>query len=380
VKKEIAMKSFFLSLVVILSFSMVSCLKNSVVVPTAQQSRSNLSIGLSMKDAPADVASIVGILSRQGYDTLMKSFTVIPGDSAECEFDNLAVGSWHLQVNAYNETDTLKYSGSTDVNVVAGRTTPVNLVLDATGSIGVIVTWGGTDTSSTDMALQFDGFSGQVDFPVSSILQPQTVTVEFKARFDSTAQGCIPLLAPTGANVWNTADGYEITYEVDHWCFSLASQSNYGTAIEPTFSLPFGQWLDIACTYDGHYRSIYINGQLLKQDAYSTPIYYGDHGFTLGEIMNTYYSYYPMYFHGAMDELRIWNYARTGEMIDSSMNKKLTGNEPGLVGYWDFNQNSSDKYAIDRTGNGNNGQFVGGVQLIPVSSLNVLTGIDKLHR
>src|SRR5207237_5508548 len=38
------------------------------------------------------------------------------------------------------------------------------------------------------------------------------------------------------------------------------------------------------------------------------------------------------------DELRIWNMALTPTEIRSSMNTELTGNEPGLVAYYNFDQ------------------------------------------
>jgi hypothetical protein len=42
------------------------------------------------------------------------------------------------------------------------------------------------------------------------------------------------------------------------------------------------------------------------------------------------------YFDGLIDEVRIWNVARTPAQIQATMNAKLTGTETGLVGYWTF--------------------------------------------
>lgn len=44
------------------------------------------------------------------------------------------------------------------------------------------------------------------------------------------------------------------------------------------------------------------------------------------------------YFNGAIDELRIWNVPRTASDIRATMNRTLTGTEPGLVGYWRFDE------------------------------------------
>lgn len=43
-------------------------------------------------------------------------------------------------------------------------------------------------------------------------------------------------------------------------------------------------------------------------------------------------------FNGIIHEIRMWNIARTQSEIQSSMNVYLSGNEPGLIGYWRLNE------------------------------------------
>ncbi|MBI3231956.1 MAG: LamG domain-containing protein [Candidatus Doudnabacteria bacterium] len=43
---------------------------------------------------------------------------------------------------------------------------------------------------------------------------------------------------------------------------------------------------------------------------------------------------------GQIDEVRLWNTARTAAEINANYSKQLTGSEAGLVGYWNFNENS----------------------------------------
>ena len=50
--------------------------------------------------------------------------------------------------------------------------------------------------------------------------------------------------------------------------------------------------------------------------------------------------YPPAYFNGYIDEFRIWNVARTASEITSTMKHTLVGNEPGLTGYWKFDETS----------------------------------------
>lgn len=56
-----------------------------------------------------------------------------------------------------------------------------------------------------------------------------------------------------------------------------------------------------------------------------------------------------------VDELRIWNVARTQTQIQNNYQKELVGNETGLGAYWKFNNSLNDA-----TANGNNLIFMGG--------------------
>ena len=40
----------------------------------------------------------------------------------------------------------------------------------------------------------------------------------------------------------------------------------------------------------------------------------------------------------ALDDFRVWNYARTQGEIEADMNREISGSEDGLVGYWRFNE------------------------------------------
>ncbi|MEK9164129.1 MAG: LamG-like jellyroll fold domain-containing protein, partial [Chloroflexota bacterium] len=60
-----------------------------------------------------------------------------------------------------------------------------------------------------------------------------------------------------------------------------------------------------------------------------------------------------LYFAGMLDELRVWNVARTQEEIKAAMNGELTGSEPGLAGYWKFNDSPGATTARDSSPNGN---------------------------
>ena len=68
-------------------------------------------------------------------------------------------------------------------------------------------------------------------------------------------------------------------------------------------------------------------------------------------------------FVGLIDEVRIWNVARSEVEIRSDMNSQLKGNESGLVAYWKFDE-ATDGIVRDASGNKNNGKLIGNAKLV----------------
>ncbi len=73
------------------------------------------------------------------------------------------------------------------------------------------------------------------------------------------------------------------------------------------------------------------------------------------------------FFHGYMDEVRIWNVARTAGDIAANYQRELNGDETGLVAYWNFEGNLTD-----RAGGDNNGTAVGNAVTEPGLNAPVL--------
>jgi len=65
-------------------------------------------------------------------------------------------------------------------------------------------------------------------------------------------------------------------------------------------------------------------------------------------------TYNNNYFEGIIDEVAIYNKALSPEEIRANMYRKLTSDEPNLVGYWNFDKGEG-QVAADSSGNGNNG-------------------------
>jgi hypothetical protein len=105
-------------------------------------------------------------------------------------------------------------------------------------------------------------------------------------------------------------------------------------------------WNHIAQTYDGSTQKLYLNGFLVASQPLSGEITANANDLLIGNMFN-----------GTIDEVRLWNVARTEEEIRANMCKKLNGNEIGLVGYWRLDEGSGTT-TNDATSNSNNGTLV----------------------
>ena len=68
------------------------------------------------------------------------------------------------------------------------------------------------------------------------------------------------------------------------------------------------------------------------------------------------------YWDGQIDEVRIWNIARTQSEIQATIKTTLQGDEPGLVGYWNFDDGTANDLSL----NGNHGILLGDAVIVPL--------------
>ena len=70
---------------------------------------------------------------------------------------------------------------------------------------------------------------------------------------------------------------------------------------------------------------------------------------------------------GALDEMRIWNEARTEEEIVSNMHSEMTGNEHNLVAYWRFDQKNGN-FVLNESKNAHHAKIHGNSTLVESSA------------
>ena len=120
------------------------------------------------------------------------------------------------------------------------------------------------------------------------------------------------------------------------------------------FGLLRDEWSHIAIVRNFESRTLtwYIDGafageEIITKDAATA----GNENIFLGKG-------YANTFNGCIDEVRIWNRARTGYEINEDRHHRLVGRETGLVGYWRFDENT-DTTVYDQTDYANNGTISG---------------------
>ena len=137
------------------------------------------------------------------------------------------------------------------------------------------------------------------------------------------------------------------------------------------YGAPKDEWFHIACVYDSQKQQVYLNGELAAERDWPGFIGSSHSPVKIG-------TFHTQYWPGMLDEIRIWNRARTHEEIRSTMNAPLTGAEPGLAGYWNFDNGT----VADLSPNRNHGSLEGAAQIIAAALPDSFTptnavGIDS---
>ncbi len=94
------------------------------------------------------------------------------------------------------------------------------------------------------------------------------------------------------------------------------------------------EWHHVACVHDADLKEMKLYVDQVFNGSVSSA--------GLGDITNDDYLYIGSGrsgpYNGQIDEVRIWNVARTDVQIRNAMNLRLTGDETGLVGYWPLDE------------------------------------------
>ncbi len=203
------------------------------------------------------------------------------------------------------------------------------------------------DGPSVSGSIAFDGTAAQVSMGVAPDLGLATFTVEAWVRRDGpgktagTGTGGLKLV-PIAGKGRGEGDGSNVNcnYAFGFWgdvlgadFEDMATGGNH--PITGKTAVPPGEWHHVAATYDGTTWRLYLDGRLdAKRQVNATPRRDSIQYFGVGTTYNS-KGVAAGFLDGAVDELRVWNHARTRAEIAGSMYQTLTSGD-GLVGRWSF--------------------------------------------
>ncbi|MDW3194901.1 MAG: LamG-like jellyroll fold domain-containing protein [Cytophagales bacterium] len=267
---------------------------------------------------------------------------------------------------AYYQFNTGIAGGTnTGVDVLTDRSgngnsgTLTNLALSGTASNWVASTATVADqTVATSLqgagnALDFDGVDEFVAIADNATLESSsTLTIEAWIRPDVTTsfRGIVSRYFTSG----DASNAYLIEINSGNYNFTINESDN--NLVTASAAATASTWTHVAGVADGTNVNIYIDGILIASTAYDGTITSNSsRGLFIGKY-RTDDLFGP--YDGLIDEVRIWNTARTGAEIQANMFESLTGNESGLVAYYTFDESSGttldDNSANTNTGTLNN--------------------------
>ena len=248
---------YFLITIVGLSLIYLTGCKEKIVTVEVEKNanKGGLLFKIDKVNAPKNVVVVEAILSRTDFDSIKASLNLVTETSADLALNNIPIGTWKLNVNAYDSLRAIVYAGETAVNVQDGITTQVNLTLIPTstglGSIYILVHWG-TKPSTTWSDYEMNPVlkMPSTSYPQSICNQPKVIYDEgkFKMWFAILTPGFAP----------NT--GYAESYDGFSW--TVVKKNLFD--LQRNDSISYSRW-DANCVIpgavikdNGIYRMYYV--------------------------------------------------------------------------------------------------------------------------
>lgn len=191
------------------------------------------------------------------------------------------------------------------------------------------------------------GFPDFVEFPYGTYYQLNQFTLEAWVRPASNNQ----------ANAVIAGSLWESDNEQSGMGLQMISPTEVALSVtplqsRPSYAIESDKWTHVAGTFDGENLRLYLNGVMVAMSAVAqtTINYRQDLPFYVGYNPSTSVS-----FEGFVDELRLWDSARTAEDIQASYQQSFDTVQPGLVLGVNFDEWEGN-IAADIV-SGNNGQI-----------------------
>lgn len=210
-------------------------------------------------------------------------------------------------------------------------------------------------TSGAGTALLFTG-TQYMEVASSTALQPEnSMTIEAWIRpnfFLQDYTGLVTYLQDNGGN----ESGYGLVYNNGKVRMFMMTEEYGANAWNnaPGAEVETGKWSHIAGTYDGETIRFYLNGHLIEEQFAGGDIdwEFEPLALAIGTFLD---DNEDVRYLGSIDEIRIWEEARSEEEIRDKMCEKLSGEEDSLLAYWQLNDGYGTEEIFDMSANGHDG-------------------------
>jgi hypothetical protein len=201
-------------------------------------------------------------------------------------------------------------------------------------------------TSTPTCNILFDGTAAaSVRVPTNALINP-TAAFTYEAWFKANANvGINRAIISKGVTT-----NYAASILLEAGTGKIVGEFYTGTSLKTIKSLIAyndNAWHHVAYTYDGASIKLYMDGALEATLAATGAVFSPTQDFTIGK-----YSASNAYnFWGSIDEVRVWNTARTQTQISSNLYTELLGNETNLQAYYNFNDaayNGSGQLVVNK--------------------------------
>ena len=226
-------------------------------------------------------------------------------------------------------------------------------------------------------ALQLNGTSQYATVGTTTQLRTATFTVEAWFKWNGGGDPAdtgnlgvadvIPLVAKGRAQDETAAANINYFFGIDASSGQLVGDFEEGTGgagplglnhpVTGNAVVSTNVWHHAAATYNGSSWNLYLDGSLDKTLAVNQPANDQITALTaIGSSLRT-DGTTDGFFGGTIDEVRIWNVARTQAQIQGSMNTEMTSPTANLIGRWGLDEGTGAAIA-DSSGSGFNGTTV----------------------
>jgi hypothetical protein len=218
-------------------------------------------------------------------------------------------------------------------------------------------------------AISFDGVDDYID--LGNIYDDLTLPVSISVwvKLDPSVSSTLAIFdSQDNLNVYNG-----ITLAMSHQSIGITygdglggNNSAYRRSKAAPIDDPRGQWVNVTAVIRGATdMDLYLNG-VNKGGNYEGSSFSPMNSNSPNEIAkigrwfsnsNTYH------FKGQLDELRVWDRALTANEVSTLHTKKINDSNPGLIGYWSFNETSGNN-VLDKSSNGFDGTIKGNAERV----------------